>query len=58
MDPKQAARAARFLEVSQVVPVHWGTFPMLTGQPEELASALEEIGAACEVVKLAPGESY
>jgi L-ascorbate metabolism protein UlaG (beta-lactamase superfamily) len=58
MDPKQAARAARFLEVSQVIPVHWGTFPALTGRPEGLANALEEIGAACEVVKLAPGESY
>ncbi|MGH9382645.1 MAG: metal-dependent hydrolase, partial [Thermoanaerobaculia bacterium] len=30
MDPRQAAWAARFLQVQRVVPLHWGTFPLLT----------------------------
>ena len=58
MDPRQAACACRYLEVRKVIPIHWGTFPPLTGTPETLAKELADIGAACEVVKLEPGESY
>ena len=58
MDPHQAAMACKFLEVSQVVPVHWGTFPMLTGTPEALQSELESHGVNTEVIALQPGESY
>src|SRR4028118_1307398 len=35
-DPQQAARACRFLGVRQVIPIHWGTFPMLKGTPQKL----------------------
>ncbi|HEV7670528.1 MAG TPA: metal-dependent hydrolase [Thermoanaerobaculia bacterium] len=58
MDPEQAARASRFLGVRKVIPIHWGTFPALTGTPDELARALDRLGVACEVVALAPGECY
>ena len=58
MDPQQAARACRFLEVRKVIPVHWGTFPLLTGTPEQLAKAIVASGAACEVITLRPGEAY
>jgi len=58
MDPQQAARACRFLEVRRVVPIHWGTFPPLTGTPEQLAKALAAGGTTCEVVTLHPGDSY
>lgn len=58
MDPEQAARACRFLEVQRVIPIHWGTFPLLTGTPEQLGQAIGDLGARCEVVTLAPGESY
>ena len=58
MDPLQAARACRFLGVRKVIPIHWGTFPILTGTPEQLRKALGDQGAACEVVELKPGESY
>jgi L-ascorbate metabolism protein UlaG (beta-lactamase superfamily) len=40
MDPPQAARAARMLGVTAVVPIHYGTFPVLTGTPQQLAEAL------------------
>lgn len=58
MDPRQAAHAARYLEVEQVIPVHWGTFPALTGTPEGLRAELDALRVACEVITLAPGESW
>jgi L-ascorbate metabolism protein UlaG (beta-lactamase superfamily) len=57
MDPSQAARACRYLGVRKVVPIHWGTFPALTGTPEKLVKSLESLGINCEVVALKPGES-
>jgi len=58
MDPHQAARACRFLGVQQVVPIHWGTFPLLTGTPDQLERELRSLGVNCEVVKLQPRESF
>jgi L-ascorbate metabolism protein UlaG (beta-lactamase superfamily) len=53
MDPPQAARAARLLGVRAVVPIHFGTFPILAGTPAQLASELD--GSGIEVVALQPG---
>jgi L-ascorbate metabolism protein UlaG (beta-lactamase superfamily) len=53
MDPAQAAHAARLLGVSAVVPMHYGTFPILAGTPAELAAALE--GAGIETADLEIG---
>ena len=53
MDPAQAARAARMLGVTTVVPIHFGTFPVLSGTPEQLAGELE--GSGIEVWALVPG---
>jgi L-ascorbate metabolism protein UlaG (beta-lactamase superfamily) len=58
MDPQQAARACRFLGARKVIPIHWGTFPVLTGTPEMLVKALGDHGSSCEVIALKPGESY
>ena len=33
MDPRQAALACAFLGVKRVMPLHYGTFPALTGTP-------------------------
>jgi len=57
MDPRQAARACRLLGVREVVPIHWGTFPALTGTPEQLASELDDLGINCTMVALNPGDS-
>lgn len=54
MDPAQAARAARLLECRSVVPIHYGTFPVLAGTPGELVAALA--GTGIEVAALTPGE--
>lgn len=58
MDPRQAALACKFLEVREVVPIHWGTFPQLTGRPEHLHKELASLGVNCEVVTLEPGGVY
>ena len=58
MDPDQAARACRLLNVQRVIPIHYGTFPLLRGTPADLARALYDLGSATEVVALAPGESW
>jgi len=58
MDPQSAARACRYLGVRKVIPIHWGTFPALTGTPKKLEKALEDFGVNTEVIALQPGESY
>jgi L-ascorbate metabolism protein UlaG (beta-lactamase superfamily) len=55
MGPDTAALAARWLSVKQVVPMHYGTFPLLTGTPDELEKNLA--GSGIEVLKLKPGET-
>jgi len=42
MDPHQAAHAARMLGVKKVIPMHYGTFPALTGRPEQLAEKIRK----------------
>ena len=55
MGPDTAAIAARWLGVRQVVPMHWGTFPVLTGTPGQLEDALK--GTGIDVLELKPGET-
>ena len=55
MDPTAAAKACEFLGVRQVVPMHWGTFPLLTGTPAMLKAALGSRGV--QVLELKPGET-
>lgn len=52
MGPRQAAMAARALEVATVIPIHYGTFPILAGTPEELR---EDATGAFEVVAMEIG---
>jgi L-ascorbate metabolism protein UlaG (beta-lactamase superfamily) len=54
MGPDTAAIAARWLGVRQVVPMHWGTFPLLRGTPAELRRHLQ--GTSIDVLELTPGK--
>jgi L-ascorbate metabolism protein UlaG (beta-lactamase superfamily) len=36
MSPREAAAAAKLLKAEKVIPMHFGTFPVLTGQPHAL----------------------
>jgi len=55
MGPDAAARACQLLGVRQVVPMHYGTFPILTGTPERLKHLVEPFGVS--VLMLKPGET-
>jgi L-ascorbate metabolism protein UlaG (beta-lactamase superfamily) len=55
MGPKTAAMAAKYLLLKAVLPLHYGTFPVLTGTPEELATWLD--GDTIEVIRVKPGEA-
>jgi len=55
MDPAGAAKAVEMLGVRQVVPMHYGTFPALTGSPDELKKLVEARGV--DVLVLKPGET-
>jgi L-ascorbate metabolism protein UlaG (beta-lactamase superfamily) len=55
MDAVAAAKACELLGVRQVVPMHWGTFPMLTGTPGQLKPLVEAKGI--QVLELKPGET-
>jgi L-ascorbate metabolism protein UlaG (beta-lactamase superfamily) len=55
MGPEAAALAARMLAVRQVVPMHYGTFPVLTGTPDRLKQLVDPLGI--DVLILKPGET-
>jgi len=55
MDPTHAAFAERhYLKVGKVIPIHYGTFPMLTGTPEEFKKSLGDAGV--DVIVMQPGD--
>ncbi|MGQ0849421.1 MAG: metal-dependent hydrolase [Actinomycetota bacterium] len=53
MGPSGAAMALDLIGAAQVIPVHYGTFPILAGTPAQL-----QANTAVEVVELAPGETW
>lgn len=56
MGPRSAAEAVRMLEVKTVVPMHFGTFPVLVGTPDDLRKEAKDVDGL-EVIDLEPGES-
>lgn len=55
MGPGQAAKACDLLKVGHVVPMHYGTFPVLTGTPAALRTIVAPRGVT--VLEMAPGET-
>ena len=55
MGPKAAALAASYLGIKTIIPIHYGTFPQLTGTPAELAQHLT--GTGTEVITPPPGKT-
>ncbi len=41
MGPREAAMACRLLRAPRVIPMHFGTFPPLTGRPDELQKLVD-----------------
>ncbi len=53
MDPQGAALAVSYVKPKVVVPMHFGTYPVLTGTPKELEAALH---GRAKVLVLEPGK--
>ena len=56
MNPKEAALACRLLRPKWVIPMHYETFPVLTGTPQELMELLKG-EPDIKVIPLKPGET-
>jgi len=56
MDPVQGAYAIRLLGTKVIVPMHYGTFPVLSGTPQRLRELTSDI-SGLQIVDLKPGET-
>jgi L-ascorbate metabolism protein UlaG (beta-lactamase superfamily) len=54
MSPLEAALACKLLKPARVVPMHFGTFPALTGRPDQLRELVQDL--VTEVWELEPGK--
>jgi len=54
MGPERAAKAVSLLGVKTVVPMHFGTFPILSGNPSQLQ---ELVGNGVKVLDIKPGDT-
>jgi L-ascorbate metabolism protein UlaG (beta-lactamase superfamily) len=54
MGPERAAKAVELLGVKTVVPMHFATFPVLTGRPSQLQ---ELVGKGVKVLDIKPGDT-
>ena len=58
MGPREAARAIELIGTKLVLPLHWGTFPILAGNPEALRAELAARGLGdVTVLTPEPGET-
>jgi len=53
MSPREAAYACRLLKPKTIIPMHFGTFPVLTGTPSELKKLVK----GAEVLEMKPGQT-
>ena len=53
MGPREAAYACSLLKPNSVIPMHFGTFPVLTGTPAELS----KLARGVQVVEMKPGQT-
>ncbi len=55
MSPREAAYACRLLQPKAVIPMHFGTFPLLTGTPAELKKLTSNLGVG--IIEMKPGQT-
>jgi len=53
MSPREAAYACKLLKPKAVIPMHYGTFPVLTGTPAEF----KQLVTGVEVIEMTPGQT-
>ncbi len=57
MDSVQALKAVELIQPKLVIPMHYGTFPILTSTPDEFIAGVEKEFTQVEAMGLKPGES-
>jgi L-ascorbate metabolism protein UlaG (beta-lactamase superfamily) len=57
MGPARAAEATKLVKAKTIIPMHFGTFPVLTGTPAELGKALKAAGSATKMVEMKIGQT-
>lgn len=55
MGVPSATKAVEFTQTKKVIPIHYGTFPIVEADPEDFK---KRVGDMAEVIILKPGESY
>ncbi|UCE39939.1 MAG: metal-dependent hydrolase [Candidatus Aminicenantes bacterium] len=55
MGVPSATKAVEFTQTKKVIPIHYGTFPIVEADPEEFK---KRVGDMAEVIILKPGETY
>jgi L-ascorbate metabolism protein UlaG (beta-lactamase superfamily) len=58
MDPVEAAKAVELIKPKVAIPMHYKTFPVLYGTPEEFERLVKEKVPETKVVVLNPGEKF
>ncbi len=54
MGPASAAKAVEFIKTKKVIPIHYGTYPVISVDPQEFK---KRVGRLAEVIILNPGQS-
>jgi L-ascorbate metabolism protein UlaG (beta-lactamase superfamily) len=57
MGPSRAAQAVKLVKPKQVIPMHFGTFPVLTGTTEAFGAALKKAGVKTKLTVMKVGET-
>jgi L-ascorbate metabolism protein UlaG (beta-lactamase superfamily) len=57
MGPDRAAEAVKLVKAKQVVPMHFGTFPVLTGTPDEFGKALKKTAPSAKLTVMKVGDT-
>ena len=57
MGPARAAEAVKLVKPRTVIPMHYGTFPILTGTPEAFERELKQRGAKAELRVMRIGDA-
>ncbi|MEM4643351.1 MAG: metal-dependent hydrolase, partial [Candidatus Bathyarchaeia archaeon] len=58
MGPEEAAEAVKLIRPKMVIPMHYGTFPVLVQSPDDFVEKVRERAPGVKVIVLNPGESY
>ena len=57
MDARQAALACKLLGCKSVIPMHWGTFPVLAQSAEYFQEQVAKLCPDCDCIAMRPGQS-